>query len=275
MIADASGWRARFGLLVIDKDPVAESEFWAMAPSGVTAHVARFESPRAPGTSEYGDDPARIVARSPDVARGLTFFGGMRLDAICLCFTTSSFLGGFGSDERFADEAARRAPGIPVVTAASAAVQAMAALGVRRPFVVSPPWFKDGILDAARAYFADAGYQVSGQLRFDLGVGWRGLQPWQVWDAGGQWEIRPEQVYHQVRRGLPADADAVLIAGNGFSCLPAIEPLEHDLGVPVITSNQACVWKCLRTAGVTARIAGAGRLLSGSVTAAPRTGRAG
>lgn len=272
MLTDGSGWRARFGLLVIDKDPVAESEFWALAPAGVTAHVARFESPRAPGSSEYGADPARAVAQSPDVARGLEFLGQMRLDAICLCFTTSSFLGGHGSDGRFADEAAARARGIPVITAASAATEAMTALGVRRPFLVSPPWFKDGILDAARRYFAEGGYQVTGQLRHDLGPGWRDLQPWEVWDAGGQWEIRPEDVYHQVRRAIPAGADGVLIAGNGFRSRPAIEPLEADLGLPVITSNQACVWKCLRTAGVAARVPGAGRLLSGAVSAAPWRG---
>lgn len=256
------GWLARFGILVIDKDPVAEAEFWAMAPPGVTLHAARFESPRRPGSDDYGADPARVVADSPDVARGLDFLGQMRLDAICICFTTSSFFGGYGFDEPFTREASRKAHGMPVTTAATALADAMRASGMRRPFMVIPPWFKDEIVAAAKGYFAGAGLEVSGPLRFDLGTGWQDVKPWEVWDLGGQWVVRPEEVYHQVRRALPADADGVVVAGNGFRCIEVIDMLERDLGVPVVTSNQASLWRCLRMAGTSPAVAGYGALFS-------------
>lgn len=38
--------------------------------------------------------------------------------------------------------------------------------------------------------------------------------------------------------------------------------LEADLGIPVISSNQAQLWTTLRAAGVFARISGWGRLLT-------------
>ena len=263
MQTDSWGWRARFGILVIDKDPVAESEFWAMAPPGVTIHTARFESPRRPGSDDYGVDPARRVADSPDIARGLDFLGQMRLDAICVCFTTSSFFGGHRFDQTFVAEASRKAHGMQVTTAALAMTTAMRASGIARPFLVLPPWFKQEIVEAGQRYLADAGFEVTGLLRYDLGIGWRDMNAWETWDAGAQWIVRPEEVYHQVRRSVPAGSDGVVIAGNGFRTADAIAPLEADLGLPVVASNQSNLWHCLHLARVTAPVQGFGRLLSG------------
>lgn len=260
MRADRWGWRASFGILVIDRDPVAESEFWAMAPAGVTVNAARFESPRKPGTADYGEDPARIVAESEDMARGLHFLGGMRLDAICVCFTTSSFFGGASFDESFVVQAREKAHGTVVVTAAQATTAAMRAVGMTRPYVVVPPWFKDEIVEAGRGYFAAAGFSPVGVRRFVLGRGWSGLPPWETWDAGAQWEVRPEDVYRQVRGSVPDGADGVVLAGNGFRCAEAVGVLEEDLGLPVVTSNQACLWHCLEVAGVGGGVEGYGRL---------------
>ncbi|MBM7774251.1 maleate cis-trans isomerase [Actinokineospora baliensis] len=263
MRSDRWGWRAAIGVLVIDKDPVAESEFWSMAPTGVSIVAARFESPRKPGTSDYGDDPAELVASSPDVARGLEFFGGMQLDAICVCFTTSSLFGGPAFDVSFAARASAAAGGTPVVTAAQSSAAALAAVGVSRPYVVVPPWFKDEIVEVGRSYFTEAGHPPVDIQRFRMGRGWDALKPWETWDAGAQWEVRPADVYRQVRADFPSSADGILLAGNGFRCADAVASLEADLGVPVVTSNQACLWHSLRTAGTaTGDVSGYGRLFS-------------
>src|SRR5438093_389744 len=41
-----------------------------------------------------------------------------------------------------------------------------------------------------------------------------------------------------------------------------LDLLEHDLGKPVISSNQASLWRALRLAGVREPVAGFGRLLT-------------
>ncbi|MEO6083277.1 MAG: hypothetical protein ABIQ18_09230, partial [Umezawaea sp.] len=64
------------------------------------------------------------MAESEDMARGLHFLGGMRLDAICVCFTTSSFLGGASFDASFVVRAREMAHGTAVVTAAQATTAA-------------------------------------------------------------------------------------------------------------------------------------------------------
>jgi maleate cis-trans isomerase len=260
---DGWGWRARIGVLVITTDPVPESEIWAMAPPGVTLHSARFDSPRKPG-SDFQGDHAAALAESPDIARGLEQLGQLRLDVICLCFGSSSFLAGAGFDERFCAQATKRAGGTPVTTAPLAMLDAMRALGITRPHLVSPPWFTATSYAAAERYFADTGHPFAGQVRFDLGSGWRDRETYEIWDLGGQWEVRPEEVYRQTRQSLPAHADGILIPGSGFRSLAAIEPLERDLGVPVVTSNQACLWQCLRIAGVHDPALGTGRLFTKS-----------
>lgn len=256
----AVGWRARIGILVIDKDTVPEVEFQAMAPAGVTVHTARFASPRQSGSGSYGDDPARTIVESPDIAQGLDYLGRIGLDAISLCFVTGSFFGGLCFDDDFARQASAKAHGCRVGTAAGAVRAALTATGVRRPFLVAPPWFNDLIAEHALRYFRAAGLDPAGLVRYDLGAQWRSAEPWQVWDGNGQQQVRSDELYRQVRSLVPSGADGVAVLGNGLLAVDAVAPLEADLGMPVVTSNQAALWHSLRTSGVSGSPAGYGRL---------------
>ncbi|WP_117208850.1 maleate cis-trans isomerase family protein [Allorhizocola rhizosphaerae] len=257
---DGLGWRARFGILVIHNDPVPETELWAMAPPGVTFHTARFESPRKPG-ADYAGDAAAALEGSPDVARGLQQLGSMPLDAICVCWTSGSFFGGTSFDDSFSRQATVAAGGIPVLLAATAMTGAMAALGVTRPMVVMPPWFPPAVVEAAVDYLRASGVDPLGPARFDLGEGWRHMPTYETYDRGAHWTVRPEDLYRQVRQSFPGEADGVLIPGSAMRTLAAIESLEHDLGVPVITANQASLWSCLRAARTRVSVPGFGQLL--------------
>ena len=70
-----------------------------------------------------------------------------------------------------------------------------------------------------------------------------------------------EALYAEVRSACPDDADGVLIAGTGFRCVGIIEALEEDLNRPVVTANQASLWRCLRLSGVRTPVSGYGTLL--------------
>ena len=51
----------------------------------------------------------------------------------------------------------------------------------------------------------------------------------------------------------PSNVEGVFLAGNGWSTIGVIAPLEEDLGRPVLTANQASFWYALRQAGVGAQ----------------------
>jgi maleate isomerase len=234
------------GILVIHNDPVPELELRRMAPPDVSIHAARFESPTS-GGAEYTGTPAGAMLAEPDIARGVRQLGQVGLDAICLCFGSASFFGGHAFDREFTAAATRLAGGTPVYTAGQAVVAAMHAAGVARPLVVMPPWFTQPTYDAAGAYLGAAGIEVAGLLHFDLGPEWLGVRKHQIFDRGGRWRVLPDDVRRQVREAFPAGADGVLIPGSGIRSADAVEPLERDLGVPVITANQSCLWYLLGT----------------------------
>ena len=58
-----------------------------------------------------------------------------------------------------------------------------------------------------------------------------------------------------------AGADAIFISCTGLRAVDAVEPLEAETGMPVVTSNQAMAWHALRLAGYDAPVEGFGRLL--------------
>jgi Arylmalonate decarboxylase len=69
-----------------------------------------------------------------------------------------------------------------------------------------------------------------------------------------------EDVYHLARQADRPDAEAIFISCTGLRTIGILDRLEHDLGKPVVSANQASFWDCLRLAGVPDRIAGYGQL---------------
>ncbi|MFD9702562.1 hypothetical protein [Lentzea sp. NPDC059081] len=255
-------WTARLGVLVVHNDPVVEAELWAMAPPGVTVHTARFESPTRTG-AEYTSESWERLVSSPDVRRGLVQLGELGVSAICLCFGSASFFGGLAFDAGFAAAAAELAGGTPVYTAGQAIRAALTALGVRRPMVLAPPWFTAPTFAAAESYLVSAGFEPAALVPFRLGERWDGVERHRLFDRGGRWDVHPAEVCRQAAEAFPAYADGLLMPGSGFRSWEAVDELERELRVPVVTSNQACLWRLLDLTGLAATVPGGGLLTAG------------
>lgn len=256
---DNWGWQARIGLFIVGNEAVPEAEWWAMCPPHVSIHAARV-SARAPWANCREGQSG--VDLADDLARGARQFAAMPLSAVVLGHSSSSILGGAGWDEAVVESlAALLAPGTIATTNGLDSQAALRAAGVRRPFLVIPPWFGEDFAAAAVGYYADAGLSPAGHLRYDPGRKWRDLPPGELYPQGMGFAQEIEPLYAQIRAACPADADGVLIAGTGFRCVAIIEALEQDLKRPVISANQASLWNCLRLSGVHTPIAGYGSLL--------------
>ncbi|AZP19022.1 hypothetical protein EJC51_24910 [Streptomyces aquilus] len=236
---------ARLGILVIHNDPVPETEIWRMAPDSASVHTARFECPR-PADTEYVGSPAAALANAPDVIRGLDQLGRLGAHSIALCFGSSSFFGGPAFDTEFIEAAGAHAHGVRVYTAATAITAALQTTGVRHPLLVMPPWFTEPTFRATEEYLGKLGIDETSLVQFQLGPEWDGIPRYNAFDEGAHWTIDPAEVHQQVAKAFHTpDAprpDSVLIPGSGFPSLGAVAPLEQELGVPVITSNQAVLW---------------------------------
>jgi len=82
-----------------------------------------------------------------------------------------------------------------------------------------------------------------------------------------QHETDPLRWYEVVRALKDPGSDGYFISCGGIRVVDIIQRLETDLKKPVITSNQALVWHCLRMIGLQGPIEGFGQLLKNSLVA--------
>jgi maleate cis-trans isomerase len=73
--------------------------------------------------------------------------------------------------------------------------------------------------------------------------------------------VPTEEVYAHAKAVDHADAEALLICCTDFNAIDVVEPLEAELGKPVVTSNTATLWAALRAVGIEDRLDKCGRLL--------------
>ena len=252
---DGLGYRARIGLLTPNDDAVPESEFWTLAPEGVSVHVARV---LLVDTRTFADPP------HPDDATAL--LAAWPMQAIVFAFTTTSYILGQNGKQALKARLENRSNGIPVLLPCPAAVAAFRTLGVRRIAVIHPPWFTDDEHQLGIAYFRNQGFDVvyANQMRL------RGLSVAKSTDPLRKFtELYPAELYAFARTQVPAAAEAVLFSGNGFRAIGVIAALEEDLGRPLLTANQVAFWYALRQAGVREPVNGYGRVFG----ALPSDGR--
>jgi maleate isomerase len=238
---DGSGWRARIGVLTPDDDTVPESEFWTMAPDGVSVHAARVP---------FGD--LKKYSDPPGPENAVDQLARLPLHSIVFAFTTTSYLLGTKGEKALTARLEKRSKGIPVLLPMIAATAAFRALGVKRIALFHPPWFTGEVVKKGVAYFQDQGFKV---------VHASHLTPARTVphpNLGS--DVKPAELYEWVRKHTPADAECVFIAGNGFRTIGVIAALEEDLGRPVLTGNQVAFWYAIRRAGVGANVDGYGQV---------------
>ena len=243
---DYYGWRARIGLIYPAASCVMEPELYAMAPEGVSIHAARLTLADATVEGLSGmmaddglEQAARLLGQAP---LHVVTFGG----------TSASFLEGIGYDREVIRRIAGLVPGIPASTTSTAAIRALRAVGARRVSFVGP--YVEDVTARGRAFFQANGFEVTGAhamgLSDNLELDWLPL----------------ERVYAFARERVEPTADAAFISCTGIRSVGAIESLEADLDVPVVTANQATFWDALRLAGVRDRVKGFGSLFEHDVS---------
>jgi maleate isomerase len=249
------GWdaRTRIGVLVPHGDVGPESELQAMAPAGVVIHAARVPfGAMAPGGSMDPTiplAPVRAFSEPPHLDDAAELLAAAPIHAIAYGFTSSAYVIGSDGEAAMIARLERRTRGIPVVAPCAASLAALVALGASRIALMTPPWFDEELTGLGRRYYEDAGHEVV--LAEACGL------------PSDQTAIRPEDQLAWALANVPDAADVLVIGGNGFRAVGAIEALEAGLGRPVVTANQVLLRAALTAAGADpAQVTGYGRLFS-------------
>ncbi len=139
--------------------------------------------------------------------------------------------------------------GIPVLTAPQTQVQAMRALGMKR--IVGLTYFIGPLNDVFSRYFVEAGFEV---------LAMAGMSS--AFDRVGN--IPSADVIEHARRTFREHptADGVYMLGSGWRVLDVIEPLERELGVPIVHAIPARAWAVQHRFHALEPRSGYGRLLA-------------
>jgi maleate isomerase len=158
-----------------------------------------------------------------------------------------NFVGGGAAGAALLREAEARL-GCPVTAPTQATLAALRALEVTRIALLTP-FFPAGDA-AARAFLEEAGIEV---LRV---LGLRAPGPAAIA------HVPLDRLREAVRELDGPEVQAVVQVGTNLPFAGVARAAEAALGKPVLATNPVTYWHALRQAGVTDRVAGAGRLFA-------------
>ncbi len=232
--------RAAIGLIVLASDTVIEPEVQTFLPRG---GVALYGS-RIPMAAAAGVETLKAMEQHiPEVAAGI--LPDDELDVMGFGCTSGSMV--IGPDQ-VAKAVHAAKPGLPVTNPVSACLKGLETLGIRRIALLTP--YVDEVNVAVEDYVSGQGLDIVVKGSFK---------------QNGDPQITrvpPEAIYEAGCELGKADVDGLFISCTALRCSSVIARIEEAIGKPVVTSNQALAWDCLRLAGYDEPVEGYGRLLT-------------
>lgn len=222
------GRRGRIGLITPAPGSSTELEFNRYKPEGVavlTTRVPLF------GISEAG---LREMTRYVDGAAKM-LADNAKADLILFSCTAGSFLEGKGYDQTLIRRL-ESLTGVKATTTSTCVQEAIRTLGLHALTVVTP--YSQEVNDLERRFLEETGVTVTA-------IGGALLERSQ--DTP---KLTEEMMADFVRQYDGPESDGVFISCTGLHVDGLIQPLEEELGKPVLTSNQCGLWGALRALGL-------------------------
>jgi maleate isomerase len=228
----------RVGLLVPSSNSTQEPEFAQMLPASVSLHVTRLSLSRI--------DPESTVNIVAELEKESRKLADAAVDIVVLAATAPSTRMGKGYDAQLIKRM-EDASGKPATTAATAMLDAFAALGVRR-VALAAAWSETTNKWVA-AFLESHGIEVLSQVAMG------------VVSNNEVGRLHPDTAFEHGRKADRKEADAVFLACGNWWTASVVEKLEEAAGKPVLTTNNMTVWHALKKIGVPEGVPGYGRLL--------------
>ncbi len=213
----------RIGLLIPSSNTTIEQEFARFGPAGLSFHFARLPMTEVTAAGFASQDAAIDAA--------CALLADAKPDAVVLCQSAASFMGGADYDTRLR-ERMQAAAGVPGLPAGAVMAEALAALRIRRVALAVP--------------FAGAASEATARYLDAKGIGVATVTSLQMIDNFAIAAVGEETIIDLAVRAAVPEADAVMLPGGNMRCLPLVARLEAATGRPIITTNQAVIWALAR-----------------------------
>lgn len=225
--------QARIGVFVPFTNTNLEPDMMLLRPDGVSLHFARLGGY---DEDEIPDETQMAGMGATDVDEPLKLLQGARPDVIMYGCTSATLTHGPAFDRDLAATISTQS-GARTVTAAGALVHALKTLGATRIGFASP--YVPAINDEAIAFLAKEGINtiVRSQVAGRLG-------------NAGQGALTPDEVYALGAQADAEEAQAIVLSCTDMRSVEVIDRLETALGKPVVTSNQAMMFRAMQLLGL-------------------------
>ena len=229
--------RAKIGYVLLATEQTIEDDVFKLCPAGVGVHFAR-----APIADSITNETlaAQVHELAPATSRLLP---DGSLDVVCYGCTSGSLVIG---EERVFAELKKGAPNATPTSLITGVIKALKAIGAKNIVVATP--YLDEVNACEVTYLENAGFNI-------LHIEGLGLER-----DSDMVRVTPNYIEKFACSIDRDDADAVFISCGALRSLDVINAIEQKLNKPVICSNQAMIWDCLRLAGIDDKIDGYGSL---------------
>ncbi len=213
--------RARIGLIIPSVNRMTEPQFNHYAPEGLGVLVARG---RVAG--KWGKSVDELTGEIAHAAGTLADAGP---DLIVFHCTHTSMKEGADGESRII-ELIRRTTGIEALSTSSLVNDALRALGIKNLVVLSPYMSNADII----AYLAAAGFSVVKDVALKC-------------QSPADFEsVTPQRWLELAQENDVPEADGIFLSCTNTTQIEAVAAIEAKLCKPVVNSNQAVLWGCLK-----------------------------
>jgi maleate cis-trans isomerase len=231
--------RARIGMIIPSVNSMTERQFNRLAPPELGVHVAR--------ARVAGAWKRPLPDMADEIATSARLLSDVAPDLIVFHCTDTSMTQGPDGEGRILD-IVREATGIEALATSRLVVEALEALGLRNLLLLSP--YKSN--RAVISYLQASGFGVAHDVALGL-------------DSLEFARVTPAQWAELARKHDRREADGIFLSCTNTTQMEAIAEIEQALGKPVVNSNQAVLWGCLRRLraklGAVAPLSALGRLM--------------
>jgi maleate isomerase len=212
--------RARVGLIIPSVNTYSEPQFNHFAPDGLGIHVAR--------ARVAGEWKRPLPEMKDEIAGAAKLLSDAHPDVIVFHCTDTSMTQGPQGEGKILD-IVTEATGIGAMATSRLVLEGLQTLGMKKVVLLTPYKSNKAVID----YLTAAGVTVVQDVALKLESKNFGSVTPAGWTRLAKENDRPE-------------ADGIFLSCTNTTQIEAIADIEKMLGKPVVNSNQAVLWGCMR-----------------------------
>jgi maleate cis-trans isomerase len=212
--------KARVGLIIPSVNTYSEPQFNHFAPEGLGIHIAR--------ARVAGEWKRPLPEMKGEIAEAAKLLSDAHPDVIVFHCTDTSMTQGPQGEGKILD-IVKDATGIEAMATSRLVLDALQTLGIRTVVLLTPYKSNKAVID----YLTAAGIKVAHDVALKLEPQHFGSVTPAGWARLAMENDRPE-------------ANGIFLSCTNTTQIEAIPEIERTLGKPVVNSNQAVLWGCMK-----------------------------